>query len=71
MNLITLYLRKETVHEYIGGYPQSLPAVVYYKDKAATQKIMTNRWADRPTRRNKYVMYNCNRYAVEWLPDKV
>ena len=67
----TIFLRKERVYVYVGGYPTGIDAVVYYRDKDAKEKLCVNRWSDRPTKRNRYVMYNCNKYKAQWLPDLI
>ena len=69
----TIYLRKERIHfyEHIDGYPTGLDVVAYYRDKGAKEKLCVNSWSDRPTKRNRYVMYNCNKYKAQWLPDLI
>ena len=68
---MVLYLRKETKTEWIGGYPVTMPAVAYYKDKEATNRVALDTSASRPTRAYKYCFYNCARYRIVWLEDQV
>lgn len=71
MEMLTLYLRKEYKTEWVNGYPVRSKVVAYYRDKEMKEFLCKNPWQSAPTRRNKYVMYNCNKYKCEWLPDKV
>ncbi len=67
--MLKIYLRKETKTEYVNGYPAAIPCVAYYRDKAMKQLLCKNTNQSRPTRRNKYVMYNCHKYEAVWLED--
>ena len=58
-----IYLRKE--RRLVDGIMQSV--VAYYRDAEMNVFLCYNPWSDRPTRRNKYVMYNCNKYRAVWL----
>lgn len=69
--MLTMYLRKESVVSTVYGEPRMLPCVSYYRDANAQQMICRNINQSRPTRRNKYVMYNCAKYKAIWLEDKV
>lgn len=60
--MLTLFLRKETHN--------GAPAVAYYADALMTERKALNPWPSRPTRRNRYVMLNCYRWRVQWLPDQ-
>jgi hypothetical protein len=44
--------------------------VAYYKPGELEKPCCVNPWPDRPTRRNKYVMYNCFKYHAVWLDDQ-
>lgn len=72
--MLTLYLRREPGRPFPGeGFPPPPRAfsVQAYADEAAT--VRKGRWAwwqsGRPDRRNRYVMLNCYRWRVQWLPD--
>lgn len=69
MQTPTLYLRKETRISEIFGLRSRRRIVAYYRDPAATDRACLNPWLSQPTRRNKWVMFNCARYRVVWLPD--
>ena len=71
MNL-TLYARKEpSTDEILLKYTPNAKKfdVVIYSDNRAQNKVCVYRWdlSNKPTRRNKYVMYNCFRYKLEWI----
>jgi len=53
-----MHLRKET-RDGVSG-------VAYYADEALTIEKAFNPWPSRPTKRNKYVMYNCFKYFAIW-----
>ena len=50
-----IYLRKE------------FRGVGYYKDAECKHKLCLNPWPSAPDYRFKYVMYNCDRYKVQWI----
>ena len=59
--MTTIYLHKEPGR-----------GVCYYADSEAKRLLAQNPWADAPTRRNRYVMWNCSRYPCVWLePERV
>lgn len=69
---ITIYARKEpTTDGILLKYaPQAKEFdVVLYSDNQGKHKKGTYRWdmSSKPTRRNKYVMFNCFRYKLEWI----
>lgn len=69
-----LYLRKEPAFEMVwyDDGPDLVPAgetVCYYREPEASKRIMSNPWPSRPTRRNRWVMFNCARYRACWLED--
>lgn len=64
----TLYLRKEKrQHNDMKEVFQS--CVAYYTDSGARRLVGVNPYSDRPTRRNKTVMFNCVNHRVIWLDD--
>lgn len=63
----TLYLRKEISEKTWAGYPINF--VAYYRDEAATDLAATDYNSSKPTYRNKYVMLNCSKYKIVWLPE--
>lgn len=75
--LKTLYARKETTtcaHTLAQPTPLGLNQrdVVVYRDAGAQEPVSRYPWyyvESKPTRRNRYIMHNCNRYRLEWLPD--
>ena len=66
--MMGIALRKEW--RFDGAAKCTVPVVAYYKTGALHKAVCANPWPPRPTRRNKYVMYNCNRYKAVWLPDQ-
>lgn len=69
--MITLYARKEATQDSIAilhgqAYRQD---VVLYADKEGQE--FKARWvwhlSSIPTKRNKYVTLNCNKYKLEWI----
>lgn len=56
--MITLYL-----HKFHDG------EVVAYADQLGMRRIaLWNKdYTNRPTKRNKYIMLNCNKYKIEWI----
>lgn len=60
--MFTMYLQKT--------YYNGKPAVAYYRSPHFNNPICFNTWPSRPTYRNKYVMFNCAKYKVIWLPEK-
>lgn len=68
--MLTMYLRKEKHETTMYGSPLVVSCVAYYKDARAQELICRNSNQSRPTRRNKYVMYNCAKYKAIWLEDK-
>lgn len=69
---LTLYARKEpSTDEILLKYAphQKEFDVVLYGDKAGTIKKGVYRWdlSSKPTRRNKFVNFNCFRYRLEWI----
>lgn len=73
MTVGTLYLRKERrpfpEASLAKHFPRGIPVVAFYRDAQATQRIGVDPWPSRPTRRNRYTMWNCARYRVQWLED--
>ena len=84
LNSMTIYLRHESTTDPLKrssaerektDYPSRVVRpwlrcdVVYYKDREATQQLARNPWSDAPTKQNRWVTFNCQRYAVEWLPE--
>lgn len=75
-----LYLRRElTTDQTLLSYVRSMKkarlkrdVVVYLNEKATQFKA---RWgwdsSNKPDRRNKYIVLNCYRWEVVWLPDKL
>lgn len=65
MELLTLYAQRMPAKAAPGEYD-----VCVYADRAG--KTLKGRFAwylsSKPTRRNKYVMLNCYRWRLEWLP---
>ena len=55
---MNMYLRKETRNNVDG--------VAYYADEQLTVEKCFNPWPSRPTKRNKYVMFNCFKYSAIW-----
>lgn len=55
---MNMHLRKETRNGVDG--------VAYYADEQLTVEKCFNTWPSRPTKRNKYVMFNCFKYSVIW-----
>jgi hypothetical protein len=64
--LFEMCLRKEWRIE--NGF--LIRVVAYYKPGELEKPCCVNPWSDRPTRRNKYVMYNCFKYHAVWLEDQ-
>ena len=64
--MFTLYLRKESTIDSTG---LKRHFVAYYKDEAMKELKCKNFNQSRPDKRNKYTMYNCEKYKVVWLPD--
>lgn len=69
---LTIYARKEpSTDEILKTYAPNAKKfdVVLYGDKAGTIKKGTFRWdfSSKPTRRNKFVNFNCFRYRLEWI----
>lgn len=65
---LRVFLRKE--RRAYAGIPAGVPVTAYYKDALMTAPIATNPWQSRPTRRNRWVNYNCARHRAVWLPDQ-
>lgn len=72
----TLYARKEpavgsTLDKYWHIPLERLHDVRVFRDKEATESVFTIPWhsSREMTRRNKWIMYNCFRYRLEWLPE--
>lgn len=63
----TMYLRKEPYTDMVCGEPFERFQVCYYADKECTILKATNSNPSKPTKRNKYVMFNCMKYKVEWV----
>ncbi len=68
----TIYARKEpSTDEILKRYVPNAKKfdVVLYADKEATIKKGTYRWdlSNKPTRRNKFVNFNCFRYRLKWI----
>lgn len=68
--MITLYLRKESRPFTIDGKTYQFPVVAAYRDSKATDLKTVIRTGKLPDRRNKYIMFNCYRWRVEWLPSQ-
>lgn len=69
---LTIYARKEpSTDEILLKYSpyQKEYDVVLYADKEAKTKRGAFRWdlSNKPTRRNKFVNFNCFRYRLEWI----
>lgn len=73
---LTLYARREMtddpyMREVPDGYmPAPIPDdVVLYHDPECTQMAARIPWhhSSKPTRRNKWQMYNCARYRLVWI----
>lgn len=73
--MTTIYARKECARDL---RLQNLPAspaqrdVQLYRDAAASIPAGRFPWhhvMSKPTRRNRYVVLNCVRYRLAWLPD--
>lgn len=71
--MITLYLRKEPTTDgvlKIHAPDAKKFDVVAYRDPAASKVACRWPWhySSRPTRRNRWVMFNCFRWKAVWLP---
>jgi len=73
--IATIYARKEPARD-LGA--QTLPAskaqrdVQMYHDADATRPAGRYPWfynLSKPTRRNRYIVLNCARYRLAWIPD--
>ena len=66
MNSITLYLQKIPVSDLTCGKTFN---VIAWEDKEKTKKKCFWPWYQkgRPDKRNKTVMVNCYKWAVEWV----
>jgi len=62
----TLYLKKIKGAFFSGIVSEG---VRYYRDGEGKQLLCTNPWPDRPTKRNKYVVYNCQKYLIQWIEE--
>lgn len=68
----TIYARKEpTTDDVLLKYAPGAKKfdVVLYADREGKLKKGTYRWdlSSKPTRRNKFVNFNCFRYRLEWI----
>ena len=81
-NLLPLYARHEppsdeaSVNYYatLGQFfkpSKNYREVVIYRDPEAQNRAGRYPWhySNKPNRRNKYIMKNCNRYRLIWLPE--
>lgn len=59
--MLTMYAKK--VYHNMGF------DVMLYRDREMTKPACQYQWhnSQKPDYRNKYVMFNCNRYRLEWL----
>lgn len=65
--MITYYARKEPSTDKQAPEQHD---VVLYRDREATDRVARYAWyRTKPDRRYRYVMHNCMRYRLEWLPD--
>ena len=69
---MTLYARKEpSTDEILLKYAPNAKKfdVAIYADNQAQNKRCVFRWdlSSKPTRRNKFVNFNCFRYRLEWI----
>ena len=70
--MMALYARKEPP---ISLGAQTLPPskaqrdVRVYRDAGCTEQIGLHPWyyTSKPTRRNRYIMHNCNQYPLIWI----
>jgi len=72
--MISLYARKEPTTctlTFALAHKKRKRDVMIYTDRSATQLKARIAWHEfrKPTRRNRYITYNCYRYRLEWLPD--
>lgn len=69
--LITLYARKEpTLDQVAKQFGLRKFDVVFYKDRACTERYATWSWHYNPPRKSaKTIVLNCWRWAVTWLED--
>lgn len=66
MPLLTLYAQRVPTMDA----PRKHDVCVYADPERKTLKGRFIWYhASKPTRRNKYVMFNCCRWRLEWLPD--
>lgn len=70
--LLTLFLSREptTCAETLRYVPETTRKdVVMYRDKAKTQPCGRWHWwqSGKPTRRNRYVMFNCYKWRAVWV----
>lgn len=68
----TMYARKEpSTDEILKQYAPNAKKfdIVIYSDAQAQRQKCVFSWylSNKPTRRNKYVMFNCFRYRLEWI----
>lgn len=70
MELLTLFGRREaTTDPFAKAHGLGDRSdVVLYSDAQCTRPVARHLWysSGRPTLRNKYVMYNCFRYRLQW-----
>jgi hypothetical protein len=70
--MMTLYARKvPATGNGLAKPPKGAFDVAIYQDKACTRPAMFFYWPSRlrPDNRNRSQMWNCSRYALQWLPD--
>lgn len=75
--LLPLYLRREPTTDPVSlAYcpPRQLATlrdVVAYRDPECTERAARWPWhySNKPTRRNRRVMFNCYRWSARWLPE--